>query len=135
MLDHTECNIGRLIAPNARARRDLVASLPIPVAWGLTASEGRVVRYLAAGLTPAGIANTLGRSVLTIRTHLKRAIAKAGVNTQVALVARMYTVSSLNLAAHLPNLIGARAPSDGSITPRSGTNTQYGGRARAPHGL
>jgi DNA-binding CsgD family transcriptional regulator len=37
------------------------------------------------------MATTLGLSVHTVRTHLKRAMVKAGVHSQAALVARVYS--------------------------------------------
>jgi len=57
---------------------------------GLTPAEWRAVQGLAAGLGPAEIAFSLGASVHTIRTQLKRAMAKAGVHSQAALVARAF---------------------------------------------
>jgi DNA-binding CsgD family transcriptional regulator len=97
MLEYPGWPHARLIAPKTKQQSRLQAELPVPDSWRLTHTEIRVVQYLAAGLTPARIAYSFGRSVHTIRTHLKRAIAKAGVNTQVALVARLYTASDLNL--------------------------------------
>jgi DNA-binding CsgD family transcriptional regulator len=49
------------------------------------------VQGLAAGLRPAEIAVSLGVFVHTIRTQLKRAMAKAGVHSQAALVARAFS--------------------------------------------
>ena len=63
----------------------------IPQSWTLTDSERRVVCGLVAGLRPAEIAASLGLSVHTIRTHLKRAMVKAEVHSQAALVARVYS--------------------------------------------
>jgi DNA-binding CsgD family transcriptional regulator len=100
MLDSGKWTNARLIAPKSNVRSPLPAGLSVPTGWRLTAAEVRVVHYLAAGLTPRRIAYSLGRSVHTIRTHLKRAIAKAGVNTQVALVARLYTTNGPNITAH-----------------------------------
>jgi DNA-binding CsgD family transcriptional regulator len=99
MLDETRRANARLIALETKGRDPLSAELSVPTGWRLTAAEVRVVHYLAAGLTPTRIAHALGRSVHTIRTHLKRAIAKAGVNTQVALVARLYTANGGSLNA------------------------------------
>ena len=59
---------------------------------GLTPAEWRAMRGLASGLRPAEIADSLGVSVHTIRTQLKRAMAKAGVHSQAALVVRVLTV-------------------------------------------
>jgi DNA-binding CsgD family transcriptional regulator len=93
MLDHIEWTNPRVVAQRAKGRSHLPSKLTVPMSWRLTAAEVRVVHYLASGLTPARIAYSLGRSLHTIRTHLKHAIAKAGVNTQVALVARLYSAS------------------------------------------
>jgi DNA-binding CsgD family transcriptional regulator len=65
-----------------------------PVRWALTTAEFRVVQQLVTGLRPSEIANSLGLSVHTIRTHLKRAMTKAGVHSQAALVARVYSNGS-----------------------------------------
>jgi DNA-binding CsgD family transcriptional regulator len=62
-----------------------------PLRWALTVAEVRVVRGLATGLSPSEIADSLGLSVHTIRTHLKRAMVKAAVHSQAALVARVYS--------------------------------------------
>lgn len=53
----------------------------------LSPAEWRATQGLARGLRPVEIASLLGLSVHTIRTQLKRAMAKAGVHTQAALVA------------------------------------------------
>lgn len=65
-----------------------------PVRWDLTAGEIRVVQSLATGLRPSEMARALGLSVHTVRTHLKRAMVKAGVQSQVALLARIYSAAS-----------------------------------------
>jgi DNA-binding CsgD family transcriptional regulator len=57
---------------------------------GLTPAEWRAVQGLASGLGPAEIALSVGVSVHTIRTQLKRAMAKAGVHSQAALVTRAF---------------------------------------------
>ena len=74
----------------AGAGTDRQPSLDLPRQWALTTSEARVVRLLALARTTAEIAALLGLSVHTVRTHVKRALAKAGVHTQAALVARVY---------------------------------------------
>ena len=55
----------------------------------LTHAEWCAVQGLARGQRPADIAAVQGISVHTIRTHLKRAMAKAGVHSQLALVLRV----------------------------------------------
>jgi DNA-binding CsgD family transcriptional regulator len=62
-----------------------------PLTWALTSAEVRVVQSLVTGLRPFEIAASLGLSVHTIRTHLKRAMVKAGVHSQAALVTRVYS--------------------------------------------
>jgi DNA-binding CsgD family transcriptional regulator len=64
----------------------------IPAAWGLTRAEERTLEGLVAGLRPSEIAGAQRVSVHTVRTHLKRVMVKAGVHTQAALVARVYSV-------------------------------------------
>jgi len=53
---------------------------------GLTPAEGRVVLALARGLTLAEVARESGISLNTVRTHVKRSLAKAGVRRQADLV-------------------------------------------------
>jgi DNA-binding CsgD family transcriptional regulator len=65
--------------------------ITLPARWFLSAAETRVVQRLTTGSLPAEIATSLGLSVHTIRTHLKRAMAKAGVHSQAALVAEAYS--------------------------------------------
>jgi DNA-binding CsgD family transcriptional regulator len=65
-----------------------------PARWALTSAEVRVVQSLATGLRPSEMATSLGLSVHTIRTQLKRAMVKAGVHSQAALVARLYSSGS-----------------------------------------
>jgi DNA-binding CsgD family transcriptional regulator len=65
----------------------------ISVAWQLTPAEARSVAALAAGRSPREIAIEHDISVHTVRTQLKRAMCKAGVHTQSALVALVYTGS------------------------------------------
>jgi DNA-binding CsgD family transcriptional regulator len=60
------------------------------VACSLTHAEWRAVQGLAKGKRAADIAAAQGISVHTIRTHLKRAMAKVGVHSQIALVARVF---------------------------------------------
>ena len=74
-----------------RAGSSHPASIEFPRHWALTGAESEVVSQLILGQAPAAIAVARGISVHTIRTHLKRAMAKAGVHTQAALVARVYS--------------------------------------------
>lgn len=54
---------------------------------GLTASEARVAIALAEGLSPEEIAKAHGNAILTVRTHLRNAMSKAGVSRLAELVA------------------------------------------------
>ncbi len=72
---------------NSLARAGLMLSPPTaPLAWGLTDAEGRVVNKLVDGQTLRQAAEDLGIGYETARTHLKRAMAKAGVRRQVELI-------------------------------------------------
>ncbi|MBX3188595.1 MAG: hypothetical protein KF819_16380 [Labilithrix sp.] len=66
-----------------------VAGARVPPAWGLTPTEERVVRSIAAGLSIRETAADLGVKTETARTHLKRAMSKAGVHRQVELVRQL----------------------------------------------
>lgn len=67
---------------DALPRSDIIAAL-----FDLTPAEATVARTIAQGKPPADVAATLGLSVETVRTHLKRVFAKTGVNRQSELVA------------------------------------------------
>ena len=54
--------------------------------FGLTPAEARVFDRIAAGLTPAETARALGVAPSTVRTHLLRLFAKAGVRRQADVV-------------------------------------------------
>lgn len=69
---------------DALPRSDIIAAL-----FDLTPAEARVARALARGKSLGDIALELRISVETVRTHLKRAFAKAGVTRQSELVAVM----------------------------------------------
>jgi len=56
--------------------------------WRSSPAERRAVQDLVDGVRTSGIAVPLQLSVHDIRTQLKRAMAKAGVHAQTALVAR-----------------------------------------------
>jgi DNA-binding CsgD family transcriptional regulator len=64
---------------------------------GLTAAEARVAVMVAVGQTTPMVADRLGISVNTVRTHLSRAFEKTGCRTQSAL-ARL--VAHLDAAPH-----------------------------------
>jgi len=87
---HFELTPIQAAAGPAGAGASWLVSLALPRHWALTASEARVVRLLAAARTTGEIARSLGLSIHTVRTHVKRAMSKADVHTQAALVARVY---------------------------------------------
>ncbi len=57
------------------------------VLFRLTPAEGHVAAKLAAGRGPQAIAEATGVAVGTVRTHVRRIFEKAGVRTQIELVA------------------------------------------------
>ena len=67
-------------------------SQSIQRAWQLTPAEARSASALALGRSPREIAMVRAVSIHTVRTQLKRAMSKAGVHSQAALVASVYAV-------------------------------------------
>ena len=66
--------------------------------FGLTRAESLLAGLLVSGFTVAAAARELDISILTARTHLKRALAKTGSSRQAELVHRIGTgPASLNL--------------------------------------
>lgn len=61
--------------------------------WGLTPAEREVVARLRAGLTVQQVALERGNSVLTVRTHVKRAKRKVGARNLNELIARTWPTS------------------------------------------
>ena len=57
--------------------------------FGLTQGEQRIVERLLRGCSSQEIAEAMGKSVLTIRTHIKRAYIKLSVTTREQLFARL----------------------------------------------
>lgn len=86
----------------ARAGGNRHRGITPPACWALTAAELRVVLKLAKGMSPSEIAASLGLSVHTIRTHLKRAMVKAAVHSQAALIARIYSSGLHDKRANTP---------------------------------
>ena len=84
-----ELSLGRLFSDFARELEDLGAPQRVEhQAVPLTEAERRVVDLLVRGITTKVIAATLGVSLETVRSHLKRAMSKFGVHRQHELVAR-----------------------------------------------
>ncbi len=66
--------------------------------FGLTAAEIETTRFLCDGLTIPAIAGHRGTSEATVRTQLKRALAKTGARTQADLL--RLALSLIRLAEH-----------------------------------
>jgi DNA-binding CsgD family transcriptional regulator len=62
-------------------------------AWKLTPAEARSVSALTLGRSPVQIALEHAISIHTVRSQLKRAMSKARVHSQSALVASAYQLS------------------------------------------
>ncbi len=60
----------------------------------LTATEWRVVLYLAEGLTPAQTAEAMGVRLTTVRTHIRSALTKTDSQRQTQLVAKILKACS-----------------------------------------
>lgn len=68
--------------------------LGVENAYGLSRSEFRVCILLAAGLRPKTIANELGLSIATVRTHLRNIYAKTDMPGQVEVISHIGRSSS-----------------------------------------
>lgn len=88
------------VGPSALPRPELLAE-----GLGLTASEAEVARLAAMGRGMGFVAESLGISLNTARTHLKAAYAKTGVNHQVAL--------ARTIAERFPPVRGLNGSDDG----------------------
>jgi DNA-binding CsgD family transcriptional regulator len=74
--------------------RDLKATVQIECAdlesmFGVTHGEHQVIIQLLKGLSSREIAEEFGKSILTVRTHVKRAYGKIGVKTRGQLFAKL----------------------------------------------
>jgi DNA-binding CsgD family transcriptional regulator len=80
--------------PVGLALRDLNAPVEIECAelepvFGVTPGEHQVIVQLLNGYSSREIAEKFGKSILTVRTHVKRAYGKIGVKTRGQLFARL----------------------------------------------
>jgi DNA-binding CsgD family transcriptional regulator len=80
--------------------RDLATPIEIECAdlepmFGVTPGEQLVVVQLLKGRSSRDIADATGKSVLTVRTHVKRAYGKIGVKTRGQLFARLLPYLSI----------------------------------------
>ncbi len=80
--------IVRHSASASAATNSQKASL-LQMAYALTGQEAQVAIHVATGNSTETIANQLGISMNTMRTHLKRIYEKVGVSGQTALAARI----------------------------------------------
>jgi DNA-binding CsgD family transcriptional regulator len=69
--------------------------------FGLTPSEAKVAVALCRGLPLAAISHQTATTVETVRTHLKRILAKTGAHTQAEVVSIILRSVRIDLAADL----------------------------------
>lgn len=65
----------------------------------LTAREREILQLLATGLSTSAIAKRLAISPVTVRNHSQRILAKLGVHSRLAAVARGYALRALRVPA------------------------------------
>ncbi|HEY1751764.1 MAG TPA: helix-turn-helix transcriptional regulator [Caulobacteraceae bacterium] len=87
-------------SPVAVTLRDLGATVEIECAdlesmFGVTPGEHQVIVQLLKGFSSREIALEFGKSILTVRTHVKRAYGKIGVKTRGQLFARLLPYLSI----------------------------------------
>ncbi|HZZ89955.1 MAG TPA: helix-turn-helix transcriptional regulator [Caulobacteraceae bacterium] len=87
-------------SPVALLLRDLRASVRIECAdlesvFGVTPGEHQVIVELVKGYSSREIASVFGKSILTVRTHVKRAYGKIGVKTRGQLFAKLLPYLSI----------------------------------------
>jgi DNA-binding CsgD family transcriptional regulator len=86
--------------PVALALRDPGGQVEIECAdlepmFGVTPGEHQVIVQLVKGYSSREIADQFGKSILTVRTHVKRAYGKIGVKTRGQLFARLLPFLSI----------------------------------------
>jgi DNA-binding CsgD family transcriptional regulator len=87
-------------SPVGLSLRDLSAPVEIDCAdlepiFGVTPGEHQVILHLLRGQSSSEIAQRSGKSILTVRTHVKRAYGKIGVKTRGQLFARLLPYLSI----------------------------------------
>jgi DNA-binding CsgD family transcriptional regulator len=87
--------IGCAVMAQDEGARDISVRLS---QYGLTDTERKIVSMLAGGATAMEIASSRGSSLLTVRTHIKRAYEKMEVNSREKMFARL-TCRSMSPAA------------------------------------
>jgi DNA-binding CsgD family transcriptional regulator len=88
-------------APGGAAHSAPPPSVPASSAWlpvgagepALTEREAQIARLVASGMSDKEIAQSLGISFTTVRTHIKRAFDKLGVDNRVKLASRLHGAS------------------------------------------
>ena len=80
--------------------RDLGATVQIECAelesmFSVTPGEHQVIVQLLKGFSSREIAQEFGKSILTVRTHVKRAYGKIGVKTRGQLFAKLLPYLSI----------------------------------------
>ena len=63
--------------------------------FGVTPGERQVIVQLVKGYSSREIADQFGKSILTVRTHVKRAYGKIGVKTRGQLFAKLLPYLSI----------------------------------------
>jgi DNA-binding NarL/FixJ family response regulator len=104
--------IDELIARVRRLTRRIPA-LPRSVAAKLTARELEVLRLLATGMSPVEIADELGVSPKTVRTHSEHIFLKLGAQSRAQVVAIAYRDNLLEPLTPAGATVRAAEPSDG----------------------
>ena len=85
--DDATCPVGLVLRdPNAAVE---VACADLEAMFGITPGEHQVLVQLLKGYSSREIAEQFGKSILTVRTHVKRAYGKIGVKTRGQLFARL----------------------------------------------
>ncbi len=74
------------------ARREPLSPQALRDLFGLTPTEARVARHLAAGLRPEDVARKMGVAGTTIAFHLRNVFGKTGTNRQAELVALLLSL-------------------------------------------
>ena len=72
-----------------------IACADLEPVFGVTPGEHQVIVQLLKGYSSREIAAQFGKSILTVRTHVKRAYGKIGVKTRGQLFARLLPYLSI----------------------------------------
>ena len=63
------------------------ASAAARALYGFTAAEAAVAAHLLNGLSPQAVAERMEVSISTVRSHIRSTFLKAGVNSQIEMLA------------------------------------------------